>query len=65
MKQLLALIALILVVGCTPVRRVNVSSRHNYYQRHRSHTYTVPMWIPNTGVVLETHILVKKRRTRK
>ena len=56
-SALLIILALILflMVGCQPVRYVNVHSRHNYYQKHRSTTYTSPVWIPGKGVVLETH----------
>lgn len=63
-KLILAVILLIGVIGCTPVRYVNVEKKHNYYQRHRFNTYTKPTWIPGTGIVLETHIyrLPKKNR---
>ena len=62
MKKILLLLAvLFLLIGCVPVRRVNVNSRHNYYQKHRSNTYTIPVWIPNVGVVLETHVYRKPR----
>jgi hypothetical protein len=47
--------------SCTPVKYVNVNSRHNYYQKHRPNTYTIPVWIPNVGVVLETHVYRKPR----
>jgi hypothetical protein len=65
MKQLLGIILLMLVIGCTPVRYVNVERKHNYYQRHRATTYTAPMWIPGRGVILETHIIVPHRRWSK
>jgi hypothetical protein len=63
MKKLLLLIALL--ASCTPVRRINVHSRHNYYEKHRATTYTVPVFIPGKGVVLETHTVPKLRPTRK
>ncbi len=54
MKNILILLCLFLV-SCTPIRYVNVESRHNYYQRHRTTTYTTPIWIPGHGIVLQTH----------
>jgi hypothetical protein len=62
MKQLLTLLILVLVVGCTPVRYVNVERKHNYYQRHRYNTYTVPMWIPGRGILLETRIVAPQKK---
>jgi hypothetical protein len=57
MKKLVSLLfILFLLVGCLPVRRVNVASRHNYYERHRFNSYTSPTWVPGVGIVLETHI---------
>lgn len=53
---LLAVILLVGIASCTPVRYVNVERKHNYYQRHRFNTYTSPTWIPGRGIVLETHI---------
>ena len=55
MKALLSLLIIILA-GCTPVKYVNVERKHNFYQRHRYNTYTVPVWVPGRGVILETHI---------
>jgi hypothetical protein len=55
MKYIGFLIFLFLV-SCTPVRKVNVYSKHNYYQKHRINTYTSPTWIPGRGIILETHI---------
>jgi hypothetical protein len=66
MKKILLLpIIVFLLIGCMPVRRVNVNSRHNYYERHRYNTYTSPTWIPGQGIILETHIyrLPKKSYT--
>jgi uncharacterized protein YceK len=64
MKKILLLLAvLFLLIGCVPVRRVNVNSRHNYYERHRSNTYTSPTWIPGIGIVLETHIYRSSKRS--
>jgi hypothetical protein len=64
MKKLLFL--LILVLGaCTPVRYVDVHSRHNYYERHRYNTYTSPSWVPGVGVILETHIIPNRFIQRK
>jgi hypothetical protein len=55
MKYLIFFVFLFLV-SCTPSRIVNVSSRHNYYNRHRAETFTRPMWIPGHGIVLYTEI---------
>ena len=44
-----------LLIGCVPVRIVDVSSRHNYYERHRYNSYTAPIWIPGHGIVLQTY----------
>ena len=64
MKKLISfLFVLVLLVGCMPVRRVNVASRHNYYERHRYNTYTSPTWVPGVGVVLETHIYRLPKRS--
>ena len=54
MKYLIFFVFLFLV-SCSPVRRVDVYSRHNYYERHRYNTYTSPLWIPGHGVVLQTY----------
>jgi len=64
MKKLISLLfVLFLLVGCMPVRRVNVASRHNYYERHRYNTYTSPTWVPGVGIVLETHIYRLPKRS--
>ena len=64
MKKLISLLfVLFLLVGCMPVRIVNVASRHNYYERHRHNTYTAPTWIPGVGIVLETHIYRLPKRS--
>jgi hypothetical protein len=55
MKKLIAL--LLVLSSCTPVRYVNVERRHNYYERHRFNTYTVPVWVPGRGAILETRIV--------
>jgi hypothetical protein len=54
MKNILILLCLFLV-SCTPIKYVNVERKHNYYQRHRTTTYTTPIWIPGHGIVLQTH----------
>jgi len=57
MKKILSVLFIIfLIIGCMPVRRVNVNSRRNYYEKHRYNTYTSPTWIPGQGIILETHI---------
>jgi hypothetical protein len=57
MKNLILVVILLLgVVSCTPVRYVNVEKKHNYYQRHRTNTYTIPVWVPGRGMLLETRI---------
>ena len=57
MKNVLSVLVLVFIlIGCMPVRRVDVSSRHNYYERHRINTYTSPVWIPGRGIILQTHI---------
>ena len=43
------------LISCMPVRVVDISSRHNYYERHRYNSYTSPIWIPGHGVVLQTY----------
>jgi len=48
------------LASCTPIRYVDVYSRHNYYERHRVNTYTSPIWIPGHGVILQTHIVPKR-----
>jgi hypothetical protein len=66
MKNLLLVAFLLLaIVGCTPIRYVNVERKHNYYQRHRSTTYTIPTWIPGRGVLLETRIITPRRVHKK
>ena len=55
MKKLAIL--LLLLAGCTPVRYVNFEARHNYYERHRHNTYTVPVFVPGRGPILETRIV--------
>ena len=64
MKKILSiLVMLFLLIGCMPVRRVNVASRHNYYEKHRINTYTSPTWIPGRGIILETHIYRLPKRS--
>ena len=64
MKKVLSILVLLFIlIGCMPVRRVDVSSRHNYYERHRINTYTSPTWIPGRGVILETHIYRLPKRS--
>lgn len=66
MKKLLSISFLLLViVGCTPVRYVNIERKHNYYQRHRHNTYTIPVWIPGRGILLETRIATPHRKWSK
>ena len=60
MKKLAVL--LLLLAGCTPVRYVNVESRHNYYERHRHNTYTIPVFVPGRGVILQTRIAPPVKR---
>jgi hypothetical protein len=55
MKKLVVL--LLVLASCTPVRYVNVERHHNYYERHRFNTYTVPVWVPGRGAVLQTRII--------
>ena len=54
---ILFLWATMFLASCTPLRYVDVHSRHNYYERHRYNTYTSPTWIPGMGVILQTHII--------
>lgn len=56
MKKILALLLLV-AAACSPVRHVDVTSRHNYYERHRVNTFTSPTWVPGYGIVLQTHIV--------
>ena len=53
------------MVGCGPVRFVDVQKKHNYYQRHRYNTYTAPTWVPGFGVMLETHVYRNHRNITK
>jgi uncharacterized protein YceK len=62
-KILLLLFIVFLLIGCISVRRVDVSSRHNYYERHRMNIYTSPTWIPGQGIILETHIYRLPKRS--
>lgn len=62
MKNFIFLIlVMVLLIGCVPVRYVNVNLKHNYYEKHRETTYTVPTWLPNVGVVLETRVYREHR----
>ena len=67
---IVALILGMVLQSCTPVRKVNVHSHRNYYERHRANTYTSPTWVPGYGVILQTHIVPnrfirqKNQRTR-
>ena len=64
MKKILSILVIVLLlIGCMPVRRVNVASRHNYYERHRFNSYTSPTWIPGRGIILETHIYRLPKRS--
>ena len=63
MKQFILAFILFALIGCMPVRRVNISSRHNYYERHRYNSYTSPTWIPGRGIILETHIYRLPKRS--
>lgn len=58
------LLLLILLGACTPARYVNVEKKHNFYQKHRSNTYTVPTWVPNVGIVLETKIYKSSKKLK-
>lgn len=62
MKTLLILLTLFLI-GCSPARYVDITKRHNYYQRHRNNTYTIPLWIPGRGIVLETRVYHQPKRS--
>lgn len=61
MKFSLVILLLLLLGSCAPSRIVNVSSRHNYYNRHRATTYTHPLWVPGRGIILYTEIVPKYR----
>lgn len=60
MKKLVVL--MLLLASCTPVRYVNVERRHNFYERHRYNSYTVPVWVPGRGVLLQTRIAPPMQR---
>ena len=51
-------------MGCSSIKYVNVEKRKNFYQRNRYNTYTIPVWIPGVGVLLETRIHNKTRSFR-
>ena len=65
MKFIAIILLFVLIGSCTPHHYVNTRKKHNYYENHRYNTYTSPTWIPNRGIVLETHIyrLPKKSYT--
>lgn len=66
MKTIVSLFLVVfLITSCSPVRYVNVNSKHNYYQRHRHNTYTIPTWIPGRGVILETHVYRNRKPMRR
>ena len=65
LKKLAALlIVIVLFASCIPVRYVDVHSKRNYYQRHRSAGGGGPTWVPGIGVVLETHIIPSRQSRR-
>lgn len=51
LKKLAALLIIILFAACTPVRYVNVNHYHTF--RHRPNFYTIPIWVPGHGVMLQ------------
>jgi hypothetical protein len=62
-----------MMVSCIPSKHfVNVERSRNYYQRHRYNTYTIPLWTPGVGILLETrtfyphnkwkHPVIKRKR---
>lgn len=55
-KYIIFILLITLIFGCATPKYVNFETRRNYYQRHRYNTYTIPVWIPGRGVLLETHI---------
>lgn len=63
MKYIPLLFVLFLLIGCVPSRIVDVTSRHNYYQKHRVNTYIIPIWIPGRGIILETQIYHSPKRS--
>jgi hypothetical protein len=54
LKKYIALLIIVFVAGCIPVREVRFDGHRNYYQRHREHTFTAPIWIPGRGPILHT-----------
>jgi len=54
LSKLTALFIIIMLTSCVPIRYVDVYSHHNYYQRHRFETYTVPVLVSGRGVMLQT-----------
>lgn len=54
-KVILILLVLTTLIGCIPNRHiVNVRDVNNYYQKNRYNTYTIPLWVPGIGIILET-----------
>ena len=53
MRYLTFILFLFVIASCTPVRYVNVHRPHTY--RHRPNVYTVPVWVPGHGVILQQH----------
>lgn len=54
LSKLTALFIIIMLTSCVPIRYVDVYLHHNYYQRHRFETYTVPVLVSGRGVMLQT-----------
>jgi hypothetical protein len=61
MKFSIVILLFLLLGSCVPSRIVNISSKNNYYNRHRTHTFTRPMWIPGHGIVLYTESVPRYR----
>ena len=61
---ILLILILFAMVGCQPVRYVNIHSHRNYYNKHRATTYTAPIWMPNRGVLLQQFYAPKLKQPR-
>lgn len=58
------LILIIFLSGCMPVRYINTEKKYNLYQKYRLNTYTIPIWVPNVGIVLETRIYKSPKKNK-
>ena len=63
MKNILLVSLFLFIVGCVPVKYVDI--RRPYTYRHRVNVYTAPIWIPNRGIMLENKIYIPNKRQQR